>query len=273
MLKLFRKKQVQYIEPHLGLLVKSDFLKRQVKVDVVLPGQHRHANLPVLFVNDGQDYGQLHMDQTLDKWHAAGKLPFVYVGIHCSQDRLQEYGVGGFPDYKKRGSKAQAHQDFVCKELIPYLESRFLLEMERDHTYYAGFSLGGLSAIDAVYSRPDLFTACGVFSGSFWWRSKDLNDGYSDDKHRIMHNKIRDYDSMKDLRFWFECGTADETSDRNKNGIIDSIEDTTDLIKILKFKGYPDDQIHYREVLKGEHNFNTWRIEMLHFLNWLFDTE
>ena len=28
------------------------------------------------------------------------------------------------------------------------------------------------------------------------------------------------------MKFFFECGTEDETEDRNGNGIIDSIDDT-----------------------------------------------
>jgi len=39
------------------------------------------------------------------------------------------------------------------------------------------------------------------------------------------------------LKFFFECGTADETEDRNGNGIIDSIDDTKDLISALINKG------------------------------------
>ena len=33
------------------------------------------------------------------------------------------------------------------------------------------------------------------------------------------------------LKFFFQCGNMDETMDRNKNGIIDSIDDTLDLIQ------------------------------------------
>ena len=36
------------------------------------------------------------------------------------------------------------------------------------------------------------------------------------------------------LKFFFECGALDETKDRNNNGIIDSIDDTLDLIDELK---------------------------------------
>ena len=40
------------------------------------------------------------------------------------------------------------------------------------------------------------------------------------------------------MKFYFECGTADESADRNQNGVIDSIDDTKDLISTLIEKGY-----------------------------------
>ncbi len=48
-----------------------------------------------------------------------------------------------------------------------------------------------------------------------------------------MHNQIQDGQYIPDMKFFFECGTADETEDRNGNGIIDSIDDTKDLIATL----------------------------------------
>ena len=55
------------------------------------------------------------------------------------------------------------------------------------------------------------------------------------------------------MKFYFECGTEDETEDRNGNGIIDSIDDTKDLINTLTEKGYnPHSDIHYHEISRGQ---------------------
>ena len=91
--------------------------------------------------------------------------------------------------------------------------------------------------MDIAWNNPQLFDKVGVFSGSFWWRSKELGKGYTDND-RIMHNIIRNTAAKPDLKFWLQTGTKDETADRNKNGIIDSIDDTVDLIKELESKGY-----------------------------------
>ena len=64
--------------------------------------------------------------------------------------------------------------------------------------------------------------------------------------------------------------TADEDKDRNKNGIIDSIDDTLDLIKELQAKGYPDENITYLLLEEGKHDVETWGKAMPFFLRWAF---
>jgi hypothetical protein len=61
----------------------------------------------------------------------------------------------------------------------------------------------------------------------------------------------------------------DEAVDRNNNGIIDSIDDTLDVIKELEKKGYerPAD-MYYLEIAEGKHDIATWAIAMPSFLRW-----
>ena len=70
------------------------------------------------------------------------------------------------------------------------------------------------------------------------------------------------------LKFFFECGAADEEDDRNNNGIIDSIDDTMDLIKELIAKGYDENAIHYLQIEDGKHDVETWARAMPEFLKW-----
>ena len=72
-----------------------------------------------------------------------------------------------------------------------------------------------------------------------------------------------------ELKFWLQTGTKDETADRNKNGIIDSIDDTQDLIKELVLKGYvAGGDIRYLEIAGGHHDVETWARAMPEFLRW-----
>jgi predicted alpha/beta superfamily hydrolase len=126
-------------------------------------------------------------------------------------------------------------------------------------------------ALDITWNHPHLFSAAAVFSGSLWWRSKALHEGYNEATDRIMHKQIRERNSHPDQRFYFTTGSLDETSDRNGNGIIDSIDDTLDLIVQLKNAGYADDAICYINYEDGKHDVETWGRAMPHFLTWAFE--
>jgi hypothetical protein len=71
------------------------------------------------------------------------------------------------------------------------------------------------------------------------------------------------------LKFFFECGTEDEREDRNGNGIIDSIDDTLDLIGELAARGYDlQRDVRYLEIVGGRHEVATWGKAMPEFLLW-----
>jgi hypothetical protein len=101
-----------------------------------------------------------------------------------------------------------------------------------------------------------------------WWRSRGYQEGYDDTKHRIMHQQIKKGGFYPWLRFFFECGALDEKADRNNNGIIDAIDDTLDLIKELKRKGYDENSIKYLELEDGRHDVATWTRAFPDFLVW-----
>ena len=120
-----------------------------------------------------------------------------------------------------------------------------------------------------TWHYPDIFSIASVFSGSLWWRTKKLDDDYNDDTDRIMHQQIRKGEYTPGLRFYFTTGSMDETADRNNNGIIDSIDDTLDLIKELRRLGYnPEYEVKYINYEDGKHDVPTWGRAMPAFLLW-----
>jgi enterochelin esterase-like enzyme len=251
----------------------SRHLQRQVRITLLLPpGYYRSsAYYPVLFLHDGQDINGLKLEKTLNRMFQQQLIPpLIVAGIHAGHDRRQEYGVAARPDFAGRGAKAAFHAKFLTEELRPFLIQHYRIKGDAAHHFLAGCSLGGLSAFDITWRHPEYFSRAGIFSGSFWWRSHDLGDGYDDATHRIMHAEIRGGIFQKDLKFWFQAGTEDEISDRNQNGIIDAIDDTLDLISELEEKGYRrGSDIVYVEVVGGRHNQETWGKVMPDFLSWL----
>lgn len=247
----------------------SVHLDREVKLEFILPPALHNSQEPVLLlINDGQHLEEMGLASMLEEHFSDFSL--VCVGIHASPQRKMEYGVSGHPDYEGRGNLAGAYHSFVLEELLPYITQVCRTEQFR-YRAFAGFSLGALMALDIVWKHPGIFTKAGLFSGSFWWRSIDQADPeYDDDKHRIMHQVIRKGQYHPGLKFFFQCGNMDETLDRNNNGIIDSIDDTLDLIRELEAKGYlPGKDIHYLEMPDGRHDIPTWTRAMPVFLDWL----
>ena len=251
----------------------SAFLKREVIADFYLPVNVEHPDqMSLLLINDGQDLPKMPFEEILNDLLQQEMIePILCVGIHCGPERKMEYGVAGQPDYKGRGAKAGAYTSFVFNELLPHIHETYNVPSFKEKSF-AGFSMGGLSALDIVWNHPHEFANVGVFSGSLWWRSKGYREGYDDNKHRIMHQQIKKGKFYPWLKFFFECGALDEIADRNNNGVIDAIDDTLDLIHELQKKGYNETSIQYLEFEDGTHDVPTWGRALPEFLKWGWGT-
>jgi enterochelin esterase-like enzyme len=246
----------------------STFLGREVTISILLPPGHKsEERCPLVLFNDGQDFAALNMGDTFADLLTRGRIVrSVVVGIHANADRISEYGVAAQADYAGRGDRAGATAQFVVKELSPFLVNQY--HVKPTGGTYAGFSLGGLMALDIVWNNPDIFARAGVFSGALWWRQKSLDAGYQD-SDRIMHGQIRAGSKKPGLKFWFQCGTLDETDDRDGDGVIDSIQDTLECIAELERKGYAwKKDIQYVEAKDGRHDQHTWSQVLPDFLQW-----
>ena len=250
--------------------ISSLFLHREVLISIRLPLHYSDANTyPLLLINDGQDFERLKINSTItDLQRTESIRPVIVVGIHAGTDRLQEYGTAHKPDYANRGSRAGATTGFVCKELLPFIRQQYAVD--QSNIVYAGFSLGGLMALDIAWNQDTIFSKVGFFSGALWWRQKALDAGYRD-ADRIMHEQILNSSKKPNLKFWFQTGTNDENDDRDQDGIIDSIQDTLECIAELERKGYQwGSDIAYYEMPGGEHSPETWSDALPQFLKWAF---
>ncbi|MCE7068462.1 esterase family protein [Dyadobacter sp. CY326] len=242
-------------------------LEREVVISIIPPINFNPdmAYKLVLF-NDGQDFDRLRMEAIAGEMQLANEVPpMLIVGIHANDERIFEYGVAAEADYAGRGNKAGRTTSFVVNELLPSLLTDYRIQ---EGIVYAGFSLGGLMALDAVWNNPETFSKAGVFSGSLWWRRTALNDGYQH-YDRIMHAHIASSARKNGLGFWFQCGSLDEYDDRDGDGVIDSIQDTLECIAELEKKGYVwNRDVFYTEIEMGEHNPETWSAALPAFFKW-----
>ncbi len=251
--------------------VYSRHLQRHVKLSILntpVPDDKNTFNL--LILNDEQDIEQLHVKEVVDSLYSKKLInPLVVVAIHTG-NRMKELGIADYPDYKNNGADAAKYSAFVNNELYFFIKKKTGVR-KFNSISIAGCSLGGLSAFDIAWEHADRIDKVGIFSGSFWYRNKDNADAdYSDDKNRIMLNKIRSSKKRPHLKFWFYAGGEEETSDRDKDSVIDVVDDTKDLVGLIKSKNVaPDNDIVYTEIKQGKHNYTSWSQVFPTFLRWV----
>jgi len=250
----------------------SRHLQRQVKLTIVsTPMPDDKAELNLLILNDGQDMGQFRVKEMIDSLYGKKLIkPLLIVGVHAG-NRMQEYGVSERPDFLKRGDKADNYDAFINNELYPFAKKNATVRKFKT-VAIAGCSQGGLSAFDIAWNRADKIDKVGVFSGSFWWRDKDDKAvDYSDEKNRIILTKLKASRKKPGLKYWFYAGGKEEEGDRDKDGIIDVVDDTKDLVEMIKSKNIclPED-ISFNENENGRHDYTSWSKQLPAFLIWAF---
>ena len=224
---------------------------------------------PLLVALDGQTMPQWRLAETLDELVTTGAIePAVVVAVPASVERMDEYGTAGSLDHAGRGRHAKALQELIAGEVLPWVREHYRVSAEAGETGIFGASLGGLCAFDSAWRRPQVFGFAGVFSGSLWWRSENSSVA-AQQASRIAHRQVRETPTRPELRLWFQAGTRDETEDRDGNGVIDAIQDTTELIDELAAGGFRRGQdVVYHEIEGGEHHESTWARALPEFLRW-----
>ena len=123
------------------------------KVTVCVPPDPPKA---VVFAADGQ---------LISQWGefvaAAGAPPTMIVGVHRLADetlRLHEYSPGFDP------KRFAAHETFFVEDVREWTQSRFGVEMRKEHTAVFGVSAGGELALAIGLRHPEVYGA--VFCAS-----------------------------------------------------------------------------------------------------------
>ena len=155
-------------------------------VYVYLPeeaAEDEDARFPVLYMFDGHNvffdedatYGKCwgmkeYMDET--------ETPMIIVGVDCNHHpdhgRLKEYSPFNF-SWKKMNIKGRGKQtmDWFTQVLKPMIDARYPTLPEREATYIAGSSMGGLMSLYAVLAYNQVYSRAACLSPSLWvspWR-------------------------------------------------------------------------------------------------------
>ncbi len=276
--------------------------EQSLRVRVLLPPCYAlvTTRYRVLYMNDGQDIKAIGMETTLQRLYADHEItPLIVVAIEMPPDRMGGYGlfdrmarqaIPAQSKYGLVGQQAQAYAQWMTTKLVPFIDARYHTDASPNGRSLLGWSLGALSAFGIGWQYPELFGRVGVFSPSFWI-SEDRSDADSIQATRLVHRLVDKSTPMLRPRMFFAVGTAEETDDRDGDGVIDVIDDTRDLMegwqapdgsvrKGLRQLGlgvsvgqtaqpdYVDASLFILE--GGHHNQESWARMLPEFLRWAF---
>ena len=231
-------------------------LNRYRRVWIYLPENYARDNqerYPVLYMHDGQNLfedttsyaGEWGVDEYLD---SIKLKKYIVVGIdHGGEKRMNEYNPF---DHSKFGKgEGAAYVDFVAKKLKPFIDKHFRTIRDRQHTFIAGSSMGGLISMYAVLRHPNVFGVAGVFSPSFW---------VSDKINSYIRQRGKKYKGL----VYFYAGKQEGEQ---------MVQDLLKAFEILSTVSKAKSTVVIRN--DGMHNEATWRREFPLFYEWLLQSQ
>jgi predicted alpha/beta superfamily hydrolase len=155
-------------------------LKRSRKIWIYLPPDYAKSkkSYPVLYMQDGQNLfdnatsfaGEWGVDEYLDSIFKKGEKEVIVVGIDNGlSKRMDEYNPWQFQNFGK--GEGNQYVDFLVKNLKLYVDAHYHTLKNKQNTFIAGSSMGGLISLYAVLKYPNVFGGAGIFSPAFWTAS------------------------------------------------------------------------------------------------------
>jgi uncharacterized protein len=179
------------------LVIHSNVLNQDRAIWVRMPAasQGNKSRYPVLYMTDGGTNVN-EIGSTIDFLADNNRMPpLIVVGIaNTDGDRSRDltpthadakHSDGTVEPVPNSGG-ADKFLDFIQTELVPEIEKRYATYPYR---IFTGHSLGGLFAIHAMITRPDLFNAYIAVSPSLWW-----------DDARTLHQAQQFFASQKEFK-------------------------------------------------------------------------
>jgi len=170
--------------------IESKTLNEKRIIQVHLPDAYRNGDthFPVLYLTDGPGHFS-HTVGTMNFLANNGRIPqMIIVGV-ANTDRTRDLTPKILVSKDERfqnGGGADNFLNFFEQELIPYIEKNYRTQAYR---VFSGHSFGGLFAINAFLTKPELFNAYISVSPSLWWDDQRLiNDA------KVFFNKTKSLD-------------------------------------------------------------------------------
>ena len=137
---------------------------------------------PVLYMFDGHNvffdedatYGK---SWGMKKYMDRTRTPLIIVAVECNHGkdyaRLKEYSPFTFGfDNKHIIGRGEKYMDWLINTLKPITDENYPTLPDREHTFIAGSSMGGLMSLYAVTAHNDVFSRAACLSPSLWVQPK-----------------------------------------------------------------------------------------------------
>ncbi len=155
-------------------------LNRTRRIWIYLPPDYANSKkrYGVLYMHDGQNLfdnatsysGEWGVDEYLDSIFKKGKKEVIVVGIDNGlSKRMNEYNPWEFQNFGK--GEGDKYVDFLVKDLKPFIDKHYRSLKNKQNTFIAGSSMGGLISLYAVLKYPNIYGGAGIFSPAFWTAS------------------------------------------------------------------------------------------------------
>ncbi|WP_108245938.1 esterase [Muricauda brasiliensis] len=139
----------------------------------------------------------------------------------------------------------------LVNDVIPYIESHFQVEANKENRALTGLSMGGLQTMNTSFENPELFDYIGVMSMGF----ADLSRFGIEVDHSKRGKQIEALKAADPELYWIACGTDDF--------LYQSVVDMRNELDKHDF------DYTYRESTGG-HTWSNWRIYLSEFAPMLF---
>ncbi|MGE8204817.1 alpha/beta hydrolase [Heyndrickxia sp. NPDC080065] len=159
------------------LKIDSDSLKKVQKVNIYLPPNYKKDHkYPVLYLLHGKDGNEqswfngilginaAKIDQTADRLIKEEKIPPLII---VSPMIDNSYGINSSAITKKIDDHdIGLYEDYIMKELIPYIDSKYSTIKDKYGRYIGGISMGGFAALHLAFIHTDFFCKVGGHSAA-----------------------------------------------------------------------------------------------------------
>ena len=289
-------------------VVMPELGNRQRTVRVYLPKGYAGSTVsfPVLYLQDAQQlyspgpYGDWLVDETLDRLVDGGRTRgLIVVGIDNGERRWDEYGpwvnarmhdwVDAAWARPAEGGEGAAYLAWMANTLKPEIDRRYRTLRDPEHTGIGGSSMGGLIALYAGLTRPDVFSRVLAMSPAVWFAEGGAAAGDGGGRgsgrawlaaNQLLADLRARAPLPRNVRFYVDVGTNERSRDTDP-GVVHAdgrpvtypqayVEGAQAAVEALRAGGVPEANVKYVVDQGAVHHESAWSRRLADAVLWLY---